>query len=184
MTPVLLFMLKEITGSFINYRMEDLIPPQNTAIEEIIPFVFDTWKVNERKIALPVIEKGENCIQFGLINNNDKLIYMNDIYVIVKHYEAIKEVTEKLSGGLGGISEAIYLESKLDPEKGKYLTYTKDRNINMKFVNIPSDDMQIFMLNLDFTEEGIYDIAIEFHYGYGKKEYVETSDSVELVCIN
>ena len=40
------------------------------------------------------------------------------------------------------------------------------------------------MLNLDFVEEGIYDIAIEFHYGYGKKEYIEISDPIELVCVN
>lgn len=65
--PTLLFILQEITSSFINYRIENSIPPDNTVVEEIIPLVLDTWKVNKRKEALPVIEKEKNCIQFGLI---------------------------------------------------------------------------------------------------------------------
>lgn len=182
--PTLLFILQEITSSFINYRIENSIPPDNTVVEEIIPLVLDTWKVNKRKEALPVIEKEKNCIQFGLINDNDKLIYMKNIWIIVKHYEPIKEITEKLSVGLGEISEPIYLKAKLNSETGKYLAYTEDRNINIRYVKIPPDDIQIFMLNLDFVEEGIYDIAIEFHYGYGKKEYIEISDPIELVCVN
>ena len=62
--PTLLFILQEITSSFINYRIENSIPPDNTVVEEIIPLVLDTWKVNKRKEALPVIEKEKNCIQF------------------------------------------------------------------------------------------------------------------------
>ena len=104
--PIFLFVLQKGTSWVINLRVENSMLPDNTVTQEIIALVSDWWRVNNEDKTLPVIEKNRDSFQFGIVNDNDKLIYMKDIWVIEKCYEQIKE---KWDTGFSGIVEPIYL---------------------------------------------------------------------------
>ena len=81
------------------------------------------------------------------------------------------------------IGETINITAVLGTEEGMYPVQTGNQDIDVSYIKIAPDDMEIFILDIDFDKEGIYDISVQFKYGYGDKEYTEVTDRKKIICI-
>lgn len=195
------FIFQEVSGTVINYMaegwIEDREKPSNTItsifvnknypenkLKDMECVTSELWKVNNQNEMLPVIFNNNPSVMIRVVNNNSKLMYINNIWVNVEEYSAIEKINDKhIQTGLGDIARPVNITSKLESKEGKYNVETKDKNIDVKYVKIAPDDMEIFILDLDFDKEGVYDISVEFEYGYKDKEYTEVTDRQKIVCV-
>lgn len=184
---ILMFGLKTTVSTIISHEAEDKMPPKSTVIktsvlvnrnhpenklEDIECITSELWKVNNENEKLPVVWNNASCLVIRIINNNSKLMYMNSIWISVEQYEPIEQIDEKEKlTGLGDIGETINITAVLGTEEGMYPVQTGNQDIDVSYIKIAPDDMEIFILDIDFDKEGIYDISVQFKYGYGDKEY-------------
>ena len=195
------FIFQEVSSTIINHMaegwIEDKEPPSNTEtsifvnknhpenkLKDMECITSELWKVNNQNGMLPVIFNNNPSVMIRVVNNNSKLMYINNIWVNVEEYSPIEKVNDKhIQTGLGDIARPVNITSKLESKEGKYIVETKDKDIDVKYVKIAPDDMEIFILDFGFDKEGVYDISVEFEYGYKDKEYTEVTDRQKIVCI-
>lgn len=139
-------------------------------------------RVNMRDENIPVIFQNDPSISIRFLNDNNKIIYMKSIWVKVYYYESIENFEEdNQKRGLGDLLDEIKIEASLNSKKGKYAAILEDKDKNWNSIIMEAGDADLYLLSLEFEEEGIYDIAIEFIYGYGKKEYRFETDRTRIV---
>ena len=129
-------------------------------------------------------------IQLYLENDNNSAIFINSIDVVIADYRALQEsdyLTLRGRHYTDGEFDEIFLDTiqPINPNKEKYSLKVLDPNTKKvapsKYLQIESTLTDIYNIDLEFEEDGLYTLVFEVNYTIHGAKKTLTSNSVNIL---